>query len=88
MPAIVSLALDFKGEALMLVVKSFQVDNMHVGRDRTIDKILLVDIHIHICDCPSDLLSLDLPDLLPVVRVLGIEQNNIRLTGAIVQVAF
>ena len=50
---------------------------MHEGRNRTIDKILLIDVHIHVRHGPTDLLGVNLANLLPIVRVLSIEKRDI-----------
>ena len=41
-------------------------------------------IDIHISDCPGDLLRFDMRNLLPVVRILRVEQDDVRLTGAVI----
>lgn len=88
MPPNVSLSCDFKGKALVLIVKSFQIYQMYIWRYRTVNEILLINVDIHISDSPSDLLCVDFANLLPVVWILSIEKHNVRLTWAIIQITF
>lgn len=73
MPPNISLSFDFKSKTFVLIIESLQVDEVNVWRNRTVDEILLVDIDIHICDSPSNLLRIYLAYLLPIVWVLSIE---------------
>ena len=57
---------------------------MDVWGNRTIDQILFVYIYIHVCDRPANLLCMNFANLLPVVWVLGVEKDNVGLTGTII----
>ena len=78
------ISRDFKKDSLMLFAKSGKIDNMDNGRDRTVNEELFLWVDIHISDCPGDLLRFDVRNLLPVIGILRVEQNDVRLTGTVV----
>jgi hypothetical protein len=61
---------------------------MHIGWDRTVDKILFINIDIHIGHSPINLLCMNLADPFPIVWVHCIEKCDVWLARAIIQIAF
>jgi len=61
---------------------------MDIWRYRAVNHILLIDINVHVCDGPLDLLGLDSADMLPVVGVLCVEEDDVGLAGAVVKISF
>lgn len=80
MPSHLLPASHLERQAFVLIVEGLEIHEVHVRRDRAIDQILFVHIDIHVSDSPPDLLGVDLADLSPVVGVLRIEQDDVRLT--------
>lgn len=53
---------------------------MHEAGNSAVDHKLFFDVYIHVCDRPVHILGVNSADFSPVVGVLSVEQNNLRLT--------